>query len=283
MNIYQYTDYRKFLKDSFSALKEKKRNLSIREILRRIGCASPSYYKEVVIDAKKNMSALMARKFADFLKLDSDQTAFFLTLVEYNQAGTESEKIRHYEELLRHRSQTESDNHFLELGEYQYLSSWELPAIREFLHFYKGFKNSGTEERQQFADFFLPRITGEKIDNAIRTLESLGFITKDSEGNYHKTGQNIRSLKKTPAAYVTLCQNMKHALDIINRTSPETRIFKNVVISVSSTAYEIIEKKVQEFCKEILDIVSNDTEPEERLYSLGLQLFPITKPMKEPK
>ncbi len=277
MNLYDYTDYREFLKATFSELRRKNKNLSIREILRRIGTASPSYYKEVVIDAKKNMSPAMARKFASFLKMDANETSFFVALVGYNQAVKESERIRFYEEMLLYKSHQASEARFLEIREYQYLSTWELSAIREFLHFYKEFKNLDSSEREKLANCFLPKITEQQICKAIEVLESLGFIKKDSKGCYRKTSQNIRCINKTSAAYLTLCQNMKHALQIINQADPETRIFKNLIISISASTYKILEKKVQEFCKEILNIVSNDTNPEDRLYSLGIQLFPLTK------
>lgn len=277
MNIYDYTSYRNFLKDAFSELRKGNKNLSMREILRRIGIPSPSYFKEVIIDAKKKMSIAMARKFADFLKLDKNEAVFFNALVAYNQAETETDRIRNYEELLQCKIQITSESRFLELHEYEYLSSWELPAIREFLHFYDGFKNLDTADRRKLADCFLPKIPEEQVDKAIQTLESLGFIKKDTHGNYRKTGHNIRCIKKTPASYRTLCQNMKHALQIIDFSPQDVRIFKNVIVSISSPTYQIIEKKVQAFCKEILDIVSKDTHPEDRLYSLNLQFFPLTR------
>jgi uncharacterized protein (TIGR02147 family) len=277
MNLYDYTNYREFLKATFAELRRGNKNLSMREILRRIGTASPSYFKEVVIDAKKNMSPAMARKFANFLKMDSNETSFFLALVGYNQAVKESERIRFYEELLRYKSHKTSEARFLEICEYQYLSTWELSAIREFLHFYKGFKNLDSKEREKLADCFLPKITEQQVAKAIEILESLGFIKKDSKGCYRKSSQNIRCINKTPAAYLTLCQNMKHALQIIDQVDPETRIFKNLIVSISAPAYKILEKKIQEFCKEILNIVSNDSNPEDRIYSLSIQFFPLTK------
>ncbi len=276
MNIYQYTNYREFLKDSFSELRKINKNLSMREILRRVGTASPSYYKEVVNDAKKNMSPSMARKFANFLKLDSNETAFFLALVGYNQATKESERIRFYEEMLIHHALNSPDNRFLEIYEYQYLSSWELSAIREFLHFHNGFRNLDSEERKNLADCFLVKVSEEQVVKAIKILETLGFIKKEKNGCYKKTTHNIRCPEKTSAAYLTLCQNMRHALQVINQAAPETRIFKNLIVSTSAPTYKIIEKRIQDFCKEILDIVSKDTNPEDRLYSLGLQFFPLT-------
>ncbi len=277
MNIYSYNDYRLYLKEAFSSLRRRNGNLSMREIHRRIGCTSPSYFKEVVVDAKKNMSFTMARKVAAFLKLDAHETEYFLALVGYNQAKTELERNHFYDQLIRYHGRSSADNRFLNVQEHAYLSSWEISAIREILQFHRNFGNRNADERRELADRFLPKLTDDQIVKAVETLKSLGFIRKDGRGNYRKTGQNLRSVKKTPAAYLTLCQNMKHALEIINTASPESRLFKNLIISVSAQAYEIIENRIQEFSKEILDIVSNDSLPEERLYSLGIQLFPLTK------
>lgn len=277
MNIYGYTDFRDFIKDAFSELRKGNANLSIREILRRIGCSSPSYFKEVVIDAQKKMTTVMAGKFAQFLKLDTHETSYFLALVGYNQAQTESERIRYYQEMLHNKVDKVSENQFLELREFEYLSSWEISALREFLQIYDGFKNKDSIERKKIASCFIPKISEEQIDKAIKALETLGFIEKNDQGNYRKTRQNIRSVKKTPAAYLTLCQNMRHALEIINIVSPEERIFKNLTLTFPSKIYGLIENKIHEFCKEILDISSNNPDPEDRLYSLGLQFFPLTR------
>jgi hypothetical protein len=56
-----------------------------------------------VIDAKKNMSPAMARKFASFLKNGCQRDLFFVALVGYNQAVKESERIRFYEEMLLYK------------------------------------------------------------------------------------------------------------------------------------------------------------------------------------
>ncbi len=281
MSVYSYSDYRQFLKDAFCELQRKNKHLSIREILRRIGSASPSYYKEVVIDSKKNMSQAMARKVAAFLKLDKNEADYFLALVGYNQSKTELERAVSYERLIRCVRRESVENRFLSVNEYKYLSSWEIPALREALRFHARFGNRDDADRKLLADRFLPKVTDEQVRKAITLLESLKFIEKDSAGNYRKTNHNIRCVEKTPAAYTILCQNMKHAQEIINTIAPETRIFKALILSVSAQEYALIEKKVNEFSKEILDIASNQGSVKDRLYSLGVQLFPLTKMPKE--
>jgi uncharacterized protein (TIGR02147 family) len=277
VNVFEYNDYRLFLRDSFSEARKRNKHLSIREILRRIGSASPSYYKEVVVDSKKNMSITMARKIAIFLKLDHNQANYFLALVGFNQAKTEAERAENYGQLVSLPKGAGAESRFLSAQEYAYLSSWEIPALREVLFFYPTFGNRNREERAKLAAQFIPKVSDEQMHRAIGVLESLGFIEKDGGGNFRKTRHNIRCVNKTPAAYLILSQYMKHALEIINIAEPDSRMFKNLILSMSSQAYGAIERKIQEFCKDILDIVSNDRLPADRLCSLGVQLFPLTK------
>ncbi len=277
MSVYNYNDYRLFLRDETARLRRKNRNLSIREMLRRVGISSPSYYKEVVVDAKKNMSPAMARKFAWYLKLDKNETEYFAALVGFNQARTEIDRNRHYEKIIGFTHKESIESKFLSIDEYKYISSWEIPAIREALQFHKNFGNRDAKERKQLADRFLPKVTEEQVAQAIRLLESLGFIKKDSRGNFHGTRLSLRCKEKTPAAYALLCQNIKHAQEIINRASRESRVFRALIVNISKQSYDLIESKVNEFCKEVLEIASNDSCEADRLYSLGIQFFPLMK------
>jgi len=277
MNIYSFTDYRKFLQEAFDDLQKKNSSLSMREILRRIGCASPSYYKEVVVDVKKNMGIAMARKIAAFLKLNQNETDFFIALVGYNQARTELERNHYYQQLIQHTKEKTAENYFLTPNELAYFSSWEISAIRELLLFYGDFKNSSALERKKLAERFYPDLSEEQVYNAVELLEKLQFIKRDNNGNFRRTSHNIRQVKKNPLTFFMLQQNMKHAVQIINTVSPDIRIFKNLTISMSGQAYKILEKKIQEFCSEVSEIVSHDSLPADRLYTMGIQLFPLTK------
>jgi uncharacterized protein (TIGR02147 family) len=281
MTVYSFTDYREYLQKAFDDIRKRRRNLSMREILRRIGCTSPSYYKEVIVDRKKNMSAAVARKIAAFLNLDGAETEYFIALVGHNQAKNELERNHFYRKMVDNFRGRNSEHHVLSSGEYAYLSSWEIPAIRELLLFYDTFGNRTTEERETLAQKFIPEVTGEQVGAAIDLLEKLQFVRKNPAGNYRRTEQNIRQTGKNPLSYLLLRQSMKHAVQIINKASPDTRIFKNLTISLSEHAYGILENRIQEFCREIIDIVSNDVQPADRLYTLGVQLFPLTKVLRK--
>ena len=55
MNIYDYMDYREFIRDSIEEMRMKYK-LTNRGISERVGVKSPSYYKETIVDGTKNMS-----------------------------------------------------------------------------------------------------------------------------------------------------------------------------------------------------------------------------------
>jgi uncharacterized protein (TIGR02147 family) len=277
MSIYDYHDYRQFLKGRIENLQSENESLSIREILRRVKCSSPSYYKEVIVDAKKNMSAATARRFAAFLQLSGDETEYFILLMNYNQSKTELEKLHFYEQLLHFKKKPVSDDHILKLSEYGYMAEWENTVVRELLPLVSTFGNRNGEERNVLAQLLRMKISDRQIDEAIQLLDRLKFIKKNNRGNYQKTNTAIKAQKKTPAAYRALCQFMDLGKSIINKTDSRYRLFKVAVLSMNKENCAVIEKKINEACQEIVAIAGSSTAEVDRLYAMNIQFFPLTK------
>lgn len=277
MSIYSYIDFRLFVQDRISILRSENPNLSIREILRRVECSSPSYYREVILDAKKRMSMTIARRFAAFFSLTTDETEFFLLLVQYNQATAELDKLHFYEKLLALKKNPVTENHILNVKEYGYMTEWHHVIIRELLPLITNFGNRDKHERQELAQKLRVKLTDDQINTAIQVLESLKFIRKNSEGNYEKTEMAIRLDKKSPAAHATLCQFMDLAKSAIATTESGSRMAKMAVIGMNSEAFAIIERKINEAFQEIVEIAGTAGTSPDRLYALNLQLFPLTR------
>ena len=277
MTVFDYQDFRQFLKDRIEKLRTENHKLSIREILRRIKCSSPSYYKEVIIDAKKNMSGATARRFASYLQLSADETDYFILLMQYNQSKTELEKLHFFEKLLHFRKKPITEEHTLHLGEYGYMADWENTVIRELLPLLSSFGNRNGEERTDLAQLLRMKITDRQIDDAIQLLERLKFIKKNKTGNYAKTDAAIKTDKKTPAAFRALCQFMDFGKSIINTTDPQFRLFKIAVMGMNSENYAVIENKINEVCREIVSIAGTSSSEADRLYAMNIQFYPLTR------
>ncbi|MBN1577720.1 MAG: TIGR02147 family protein [Chitinispirillaceae bacterium] len=277
MNIYSYLDYRQFIRDRVDGLRSGNVNLSIREVLRRVRCSSPSYYKEVIVDAKKKMSIATGRRFADFFRLSGDETDYFLLLIQYNQAKTEIEKLHFYKQLLHFTKKPATDDHFLNINEYGYMAEWQNAVIRELLPLADDFGNRNPDEREALAQLLRMKVTDRQIDEAIRLLDALKFIRKNAKGSYRKTGSTIRAEKKTPAAFRALCQFMDLGKSIINTTDPRYRLFKVAILGMNKETFTILEKKIDEACREMITIAGASVPHIDRLYAMNIQFFPLTK------
>jgi uncharacterized protein (TIGR02147 family) len=278
MSIYTYLDYRHFLRDRVATLRKENPKLSIREILRRVECASPSYYKEVVVDGRKKMSLSAARRFADFLRLTTSETDYFLLLVQYNQAATDLDKEHFYARILATRKiPVSTEDHFLKIDEYGYMAQWHHTVVRELLPLLRNFGNRNGEERARLARLLRTELTDRDIDEAVKLLEELRFIKKDKEGNYIKSDSTIRIEQKSPAAYQALCRFLDLGKTIIPATDPLYRLFKVAVLGMNRDTAAAIEKKINEVCQEIVQIAGAGTPETDRLYAMNIQFFPLTR------
>jgi len=277
IDIFSYHDFRQYIRDRVEAVRAEQEHLSIREILRRVQCASPSYYKEVILDGKKRMSPAAARRFAAFFMLSAPETEYFLLLLNYNQAKTELDRLHFLDKLMSFKKRPVTASHFLTINEYGYMAEWHHAVIRELLPLLPEFGNRNEEERRQLARLLRVKLTDRQIDESITLLESLKFVRRNKQGNFEKTDTTIRVEKKTPAAYKTLCEFMNMAKTVINTTDAATRLVKMAVLNLDAEAYAIIEKKLNEAFQEIVEVAADKKGDADRLYAMNMQFFPLTR------
>ena len=128
VNVFRYLDFRLLLRDLYAHRKQHEYGFSHRSFSRRAGLRSTNFLK-LVMDAKRNVSARVALRFAEALGLDAQETEYFCELAVYTQARTGPERTRAYARLSSlkpQRALRELDAHHT-----AYHSSWYMPAIRE--------------------------------------------------------------------------------------------------------------------------------------------------------
>ena len=74
--VYEYVDYRQFLRDHFAASKRLKKQYSFRFFARQAGLSSSNFLK-LVMDGKRNLGPTTIAKFVKALKLDAEAATFF--------------------------------------------------------------------------------------------------------------------------------------------------------------------------------------------------------------
>ena len=124
IDVFDYVDYRAYLRDFYRAKKAESRAFSFRQFSRRAKLKSPNALKRVM-EGDRNLTREMARKFARACGLEGDAREYFEHLVDFEQAKTVAERDAAYAELSGFRRYRQA--HKLEVAHAAYHSHWYIP------------------------------------------------------------------------------------------------------------------------------------------------------------
>ena len=269
ISIYDYTDYRLYLRDYYEEQKAKNPSFSYRYFARKVGFNSSGLYKDIV-DGRTGITRSLILRFATAMKLSPRQQEYFETMVYFNEAKTVEEKKLYFERLMKFYN---SKAFRVDAGQYEYYSEWYYVAIRELLAI-----GSFKDDYSAIAQALNPTIRPEQAKKAVSVLLKIGLIKKDKNGYYKAvdkivtTGPDIKSL-----AIANFQRSMMDmAKEAIDRHPLEHRDISSVTFSVSKETYNDIKTELIACRKRILGMVDR-SESEDRVCQLNMQLFPLTK------
>ncbi len=101
-SLFEYEDYRTFIKDYFTLRKSIKSSFTQRYFANRSGISSPAFFN-YVLHGKRNLSAKTLKKVSEALELNRTKAEYFENLVHFNQSDEQSEKMSYFNEMVRLR------------------------------------------------------------------------------------------------------------------------------------------------------------------------------------
>lgn len=271
--IIEYQDYREFILDYY---KERKRCSAFtwREFAKLAGFASGSYLK-LVCDGKTRLLEEGARKTAVAMGLLGFEYDYFVLMVRYENAKTDAQKKKCFEEM----QSLSSANNVRLLGSefYAYYETWKHSVVREMAPLMPGAKPLEIAKACK-----LP-LTAADVTDSLRFLLKSGFLTRDEVGNYHQTNRSLTTgrLNAVAVAVHSLLRQMgEFALDALDRLPISERHFSGITMGVTEKSYAKVVEELAECRRRIVAIVSKDKELE-KVCRLNMQLFPLTENLKE--
>lgn len=273
-SIFEYENYREFLKDSYVRLKAKDPKYSFRFFSKLAGFSSSSVLK-MIIDGRRNMGPQTIDKFTKALKLNTQEASFFRVLVLFNQAKTSEEK-QSYAEALMH-FQNYKKTHPLAESQYNFYACWYMPVVWELAGI-RGFKN----DPEWIAKRIIPNITPGQAKKAIADLTQIGLLTVAENGTLIKSQASLRTGDEVTSSAIAQWHRemIKRGAESIERTSREKRDISSITCSMSLATAKKMKEKVQRFRKELLDLAAEDPSPD-MVYQLNFQLFPQAEVIAE--
>lgn len=269
-SIYNYLNYREFLRDYFIEQKQLRNPVTHRLILKKMKISSTGFLSNVIA-GKKNLNDEMKCSIGRILNLAGRERRYFKNLVDYTQARTLEEKKKQLDRLLAIRKTT-----LMQMNEEQFslFSRWYYVYIRDMLCFidFKG-------DYAALADRLDPPIKPEEAEAAVKELERLGFIKMDKDCFYRPVENLITTGDETHSVQLANFQltTMDMAKQSLEKHPADQRDISFVSLTLSPESFASIKTEVQAFRKRLLLIAKDEAKPD-RVCQCNIQLFPVTRP-----
>lgn len=276
LSIYNYLDYRQFLKDLTRSLKKEKRFNLVR-FAAQAGLRAPGYLK-MVVDGQRDLTPETAKKFCKALDIRAREKDYFEALVLYDQATDPDEKKERFEELVSLRPR--SSDFVTEKRFARYFSKPEHVFIREMVGL-KDFR----EDSKWIKRRLIPRVSPAEIRRAIETLLELGILGRDEKGTLGQR-QDVLKTEDRNTQVAEAFQYHEAMIDTARRVmgllGPEERHLHAMTLPLPREAYQAIVNEYYVFRDRVMELMKNAGGPAEEVYQINFQLFPVTKKGERP-
>ncbi len=270
--IFNYTDYREYLRDSYTFRKKNDSKFSHRYIALRVGATSSGWFSDI-INGRINLTRAFLPKLCRLLGLKQREGDFFELLVNYNQAESLDMKNRYFHKMLTYKEVNPS---LVNREQFEFYSNWYITAIRELLLTYEF-----SDNYQSLAKKLDPPIKAFEAKEAVKILISCGLVEKNAQGFYKPINKTItkdsafRSIHW--ANFVT--SMMKLAMESVDRHEKSQRDISSVTVGLSEQSLDVAREEIAELRKKLLALSEHDGCPQ-AVYQCNVQLFPLTQILK---
>lgn len=269
VDIFSYTNYRKYLLDYYTIQKKQTRFFSYRYFSSKAGFSSHNVLKNV-LHGNRNIGINSILKFSTALNLTAKEAEYFKLLVLYDQSKSEHEKndlllkIHKYRQLPKAKKLSKLQNKFF--------SDWYHVAVRELIVL-KDFK----EDYEYLAAMLFPPIKPEQVKESLRLLEEINLIRRDKNGGLKQVDPHLEPPEgMDPVQYSAFVSRLiKLGENAMQRFTPSEREIRVLTYPVTQKAFHELAAAVRNFMEEAKAIIISDTAEPQIVCQLNVQLFPL--------
>jgi uncharacterized protein (TIGR02147 family) len=272
VTIFDYLDYREFLKDYYADAKSNKPFFSYRFIGSRVGMDSSYVIK--VLQGSLHLSIKKIGEFIKLLDLNETEAEYFETLVHFGRAKSESERKLYFDRLFSHSS---VKSQRIDPHQYEFFQKWYYSTVWTIINCvpFDGDYHALSEK-------CMPKISITDAKRAVQLLDKLGLIAKNPDGRYHTTGQNLTTGWKWLSQAIESNQRdlIKLAGESIDRFPKEFRDISTVTMGIDEKILPEIREHIRMFRSSLINIVNN-ARGSGRVYQLNIQFFPLSTDLEK--
>ena len=266
-SIFEYLEYRDFLRDFYEEKKAEHSFFSYRLFGSKIGLDA-SYLAKVIIKNRHIADPTIA-KITAFCGLTGSEAEYFETLVHFVKSKSHKESKLLFEKLISFK---EVKSRRLLDHQYAYYQKWYHSAVRSVLELFE-FK----DDYKDLANRLSPPISVKEARESIKLLEKLQLIKKDERDVFRITDSAITTGPEWHSVAIQNFQEetIKLSGESLSRHQKEVRDISSVTMTISAKDFEEIRERIKEFRGSIIKYVNEQSSPD-RVVQLNIQLFPLS-------
>lgn len=257
--------YRQYIEREFKRRCRRNSLYSLRAFARDLDISASKLSE--VLRGKCGLSAHAAEQLCSHLNLSDIEAQHFLILVEAEHSRNSTRKAQ-ARDLLKSFQATHGYNE-LDIERFKIISDWQHLALLELMEL-DNFK-SELEWMAEILDLdiFL-------VAESLQRLEAFNLVEL-KDGRYRPTGSNLAVSSGVPSREMREfhLQMMAKATECVDKGSKDERDVSHMILSMDHNDYpralEALKKFRREFASSLQESPSKNS-----LYSLGIQLIPIT-------
>ena len=272
INIYDYSDYRKFLSDFYELEKSLDPTFSYRVFAAAVGMDASLLLK--ILQGKRHISSKGIAPFIQFYRFKEGKAEYFREMVAYAKAKTDDEVRKHFEVLQKMRP---SSCRELDEARYRYFQQWFYPMIRSALDV---FDYRSAEQATDLGESCIPRLTASQVESAIEALLQLRLAHRQKDGRIVPTDAHLKTQEHWLSASISEYQ--KSIAELAHRSIAETpkeeRDISTLTMALDSSQIQKIRDILADARKSIVKVANSmPSQICDSVYQLNFQLFPMMK------
>ena len=272
-DVFDYSDFRQFLRDIQVFRKSENRAFSHRYISRQVGATSSGWFSNI-ITGRATLTGTYLVRLSKLLGLKAHERDYFDGLVRFEQAGSVDEKNAWMERLVGMKGVKPT---VISREQFAFFSHWYIPAIRELLLVLDFHGDYEDLARRPY-----PPIKANQAAEAITVLRFLGFIHRDKHGRVRPTEETVR--KDSRFATFHWAKLMRAKIDLareaIERYPRDERDISEVYAPLSDEGYAEMRNEIAKLRRKMLALSQRDKN-RNRVWQCNVNFFPLSETIEE--
>jgi uncharacterized protein (TIGR02147 family) len=263
--VFEYLDYRAYLKDAYEERKGESSFYSYRMMAESFGLFPSNIFR--IIHGEGHIPARCQSRALEFLGLTGRAAEYFLLLISYARERSTKAKGEILEKAMTLR---DVERRPIEGKELEYFTHWWTAVLRALLEI-----TDGRAVPVELANCLTPAISPSEVEKSLTLLSELGLVKKASSGRLLPTQAHLTAGGPAKAQAVRHFQSqiLSLASEALERFKPDDRDISTLTLSMDESAFREIRELVRE-CRRQIQKRVEECHHSDRVLHLAMAFFP---------